>query len=100
LRQAVYDRLFGYAPLRLDLALDSRTAGQHIGVYPRLGEMHLRGGVRTRAAHEGASNVAKAVPSATQIVNELRIDLDANEMPMRSSAGWVTNCEDMVPGGR
>lgn len=155
LRQAIYDRLFDYAPLRLDLAaieirpldgivqlrghvssdlmrrmaedqvqgitgmselrndlvadtdlaaivsmalaLDSRTASQHIGVYPRLGEIHLRGSVRTRAAYEGASNVANAVPSVTRIVNELRIDLDANEIPVLAG---VTNREDMVPGGR
>ena len=85
------------ATVSMALALDSRTAGQHIGVYPRLGEIHLRGSVRTRAAYEGASNVAKAVPAVTRIMNELRIDPDANEI---SVLAGVTNREDMVPGGR
>lgn len=85
------------ARVSMALALDSRTAGQHIGVYPRLGEIHLRGSVGTRAAYEGASNVAKAVPAVTRIVNELRIDPDVNEI---SVLAGVTNREDMVPGGR
>jgi osmotically-inducible protein OsmY len=85
------------ATVSMALALDSRTAGQHIGVYPRLGEIHLRGSVRTRAAYEGASNVAGAVPAVTRIMNELRIDPDANEI---SVLAGVTNREDMVPGGR
>ena len=85
------------ATVSMALALDSRTAGQHIGVYPRLGEIHLRGSVGTRAAYEGASNVAKAVPAVTRIMNELRIDPDANEIPVLAG---VTNREDMVPGGR
>jgi osmotically-inducible protein OsmY len=85
------------ATVSMALALDSRTAGQHIGVYPRLGEIHLRGSVRTRAAYEGASNVAGAVPAVTRIMNELRIDPDANEI---SVLAGVTNREDLVPGGR
>jgi osmotically-inducible protein OsmY len=85
------------ARVSMALALDSRTTGQHIGVYPHLGEIHLRGSVRTRAAYEGASTVAGAVPAVTRIMNELRIDPDANEI---SVLAGVTNREDLVPGGR
>lgn len=155
LYQAVHDRLYAYAPLRLDLAaieirpldgvvqlrghvssdllrrmaedqvqgvtgitelhndlvadtdlansvsmalaLDTRTAGQHIGVYPRLGEIYLRGSVGTNAAFDGASDVARAVPTVTHVMNELRIDPTADEIPVLAG---VTNHEDMVPGGR
>ncbi|HEU5348912.1 MAG TPA: hypothetical protein VFU63_09915 [Ktedonobacterales bacterium] len=85
------------ATVSIALALDSRTAGQHIGVYPRLGAMHLRGSVQTRAAYKGASNVARAVPAVTRNMNELRIDPDANEIPVLAG---VTNREDMAPGGK
>jgi osmotically-inducible protein OsmY len=81
------------------LALDPRTAGagQYIGVYPRLGEIHLRGSVQTAAAREGASTVALAVPAVKRVVNELHIDPDALEL--HDLAG-VTNQYDLVPGGR
>jgi osmotically-inducible protein OsmY len=79
------------------LALDMRTAGQHIGVYPRLGEIYLRGSVGTDAAFDGASAVARAVPAVTRVVNELRINPNADEIPVLAG---VTNHEDMVPGGR
>ena len=79
------------------LALDARTAGQHIGVYPRLGEIHLRGSVGTSAAFEGAGDVVRAVPAVTRIMNELRIDPNADEIPVLAG---VTDHEDMVPGGR
>ncbi len=45
----------------------------------------------------GASKVARAVPAMTRIMNELRIDPEANEIPVLAG---ITNCEDMVPGSR
>lgn len=87
------------ATVSMVLALDSRTAGQHIGVYPRLGAMHLRGSVRTRAAYEGASNVARAVPSVTRIMNELRIDPDANEIPVLAGV-HIARRWSLVAGSR
>lgn len=79
------------------LALDVRTAGQHIGVYPRLGEIHLRGSVSTSAAFDGASDVAHAVPAVTHVMNDLHVDPTADEIPVLAG---VTNREDMIPGGR
>lgn len=79
------------------LARDQRTAGQHIGVYPQLGEIYLRGSVRTRAAREGASAVAAAVHTVKRVVNTLRIDPSAAGIPVLAG---VTNEEDCVPGGR
>jgi osmotically-inducible protein OsmY len=81
------------------LAHDPRTAGdgQYIGVYPRLGEIRLRGSVQTAAAREGASTVALAVPAVKRVVNQLHVDPDALEL--HDLAG-VTNQYDLVPGGR
>jgi len=85
------------ATVSMALAHDPRTAGQHIGVYPRLGEVHLRGSVQTTAIRERAGEVARAVGSVTCVVNELHVDPTANEIPELSG---VTNNEDLVPGGR
>ena len=81
------------------LAHDPRTGGdgQYIGVYPRLGEIRLRGSVQTAAAREGASSVAVAVPAVKRVVNELHVDSGALEL--HDLAG-VTNEYDLVPGGR
>jgi osmotically-inducible protein OsmY len=81
------------------LAHDPRTsgAGQYIGVYPRLGEIHLRGSVQTAAARERASTIALAVPAVKRVVNELHVDPHAREL--HDLAG-VTNEYDLVPGGR
>jgi hypothetical protein len=100
---AVYNELVAddmlAAAVSAALAHDPRTAGagQYIGVYPRLGEIHLRGSVQTAAAREGASTVALAVPAVKRVVNELHIDPDALEL--HDLAG-VTNQYDLVPGGR
>jgi osmotically-inducible protein OsmY len=61
------------------LAHNPRTAGQHLGVYPRLSEIHLRGNHVERVAHE------------------LRVDPKAAELPELSG---VTNNEDLVPCDR
>ncbi len=85
------------ATVSMALALDARTAGQHIGVYPRLGEIYLRGSVGTNTAFDGASDVTSAVPAVARVMNELRIDPTTDEIPVLAG---VTNREDMVPGGR
>ena len=79
------------------LAKDARTAGQHVGVYPRLGEVHLRGAVRTPEARQAATEVARAVPGVDSVVNELHVDPTATVVPVLAG---VTNEEDDVPGGR
>lgn len=62
------------ASVSMALAHNTYTAGQHIGVDPRLGEIHLRGSVGASPVFEGAGDVARAVPAVTRIMNELRID--------------------------
>lgn len=82
----------------LALARDPRTAGERVGVYPRLGEVRLRGNVRSAAAREGASEVAQGVPGIKSVINELHINPNAADVvPVMAS---VTNSEDLVPGGR
>lgn len=85
------------AAVSMALAHDPRTAGQHIGVYPQLGDTYLRGSVQTRAARAGASDVAAGVSGVKEIVNELRVDPHAEAVPALAS---VSNREEMVPGGR
>jgi osmotically-inducible protein OsmY len=85
------------AAVAMALAYDPRTARQRIGVYPCLGLMRLRGIVRTPTAHAGAWEIAAAVPLVKQVVNELRIDPDADVLP---DLAGVTNDYDLVPGGR
>lgn len=79
------------------LARDPRTAGQHVGVYPRLGEVRLRGAVRTPEARQAATQIAEAVPGVNSVVNELHVDPAATVVPVLAG---VTNAEDDVPGGR
>ena len=100
---AVHNELVGddalAAAVAVALAHDQRTAGagQYIGVYPRLGIIHLRGSVQTAAAREGATSVAAGVASVKQVVNELHVDPDAHDL---SDLAGVTNQYDLVPGGR
>ena len=79
------------------LARDPRTAGQHIGVYPRLGEVRLRGAVRTPESRQAAMEIAQAVPMVRSVVNELHVNPAATVVPVLAG---VTNEEDNVPGGR
>lgn len=69
---------------------------QHIGVYPRLGVVYLRGNVRTLAARERAGVVATACPMVKRVENELRVT--PSEEPISVMAG-VTNHADVAPGG-
>ena len=100
---AVHNELVGddtlAAAVAVALAHDPRTAGtgQYIGVYPRLGIIHLRGSVQTAAARERASTIAAGVASVKQVVNELQVDPDAQDL---SDLAGVTNQYDLVPGGR
>lgn len=79
------------------LARDPRTAGEHVGVYPRLGEVHLRGAVRTPEARQAATQIAQAVPGVGSVVNDLHVNPAAMVVPVLAG---VTNDEDDVPGGR
>lgn len=79
------------------LARDPRTAEERIGVYPLLGVVRLRGAVHTALAREGAEELARKIHRDGDVVNDLRVDPNANVLPVMSS---VTNAEDVVPGGR
>lgn len=79
------------------LARDPRTAEERIGVYPILGTVRLRGAVRTATAREAAEQLVSAVHGVGGLVNELRVNPNANVLPVMAS---VTNDEDAVPGGR
>jgi osmotically-inducible protein OsmY len=78
------------------LARDPRAAGERIGVYPELGDVRLRGIVRTTGAREAAAQIAAGVPGVRSVQNDLRIDPAASVLPVLAS---VTNEEDRVPGG-
>lgn len=79
------------------LARDPRTAEERIGVYPMLGHVRLRGLVHTPGAREAAFEIATATPGVGAVSNELRVDPNANVLPVLAG---VTNNEDAVPGGR
>jgi hypothetical protein len=70
---------------------------EHIGVYPRLGVVRLRGTVRSAEEKRLATQVASGIHGVASVQNELRIDPNATVVPTMAS---VTNEEDMVPGGR
>lgn len=79
------------------LSQDPRTQGQHIGVYPNLGTIYLRGVVDAPTAREAAESVAGAVAGVKMIRNELAVRPDAGVVPVLSA---VTSREEQVPGGR
>lgn len=76
-----------------DLGADRQ---QHIGVYPRLGVVYLRGSVPTLVARERAGVVASACPMVKRVVNELRVMPSAEVISVMAS---VTNQPDLVPDG-
>jgi osmotically-inducible protein OsmY len=69
---------------------------QHIGVYPRLGVVYLRGSVPTPAAREHAGIVASSCSMVKSVINELRVT--TAEEGISVMAG-VTNHTDVAPGG-
>jgi osmotically-inducible protein OsmY/uncharacterized protein YrrD len=80
------------------LARDPATTGERgIGVYPRLGEVFLRGRVRSEAAIKEAMRVAGAVAGVKRLLTDLRVDPAVTGIP---ELAGVTNTEDLIPGGR
>lgn len=84
------------AAVSLALGHDPRTAAQRIGVYPKLGEVHLRGVVQSPQVSTAATEIAATVPGVKAVFNELRINPHFTNIPDLAS---VTNAEDLIPGG-
>lgn len=78
------------------LGRDPRTAGEMIGVYPMLGDVRLRGNVRSAEARAAAGDIAAATRGVKAVTNELHVDPNARVVPVMAG---VTNEEDIVPGG-
>jgi osmotically-inducible protein OsmY len=78
------------------LGRDTTTARERIGVYPRLGEVALRGAARSEQARTRAEEIAAAIPGVRSVHNELAVDPKAELLPVLAG---VTNEEDLVPGG-
>jgi osmotically-inducible protein OsmY len=85
------------ADVAMALAHDPRTAKEHIGVYPKLGEVHLRGRVTTTEARAAAGTIAGSNSDAKEVVNELLIDPSAEVVPVLAG---ITNEDDKVPGSQ
>ncbi len=83
------------ASVSMALARDPRTANQYIGVYPKFGEVHLRGRALTAEVRQAAGEVAAKVPGVKDVVNELIVDPHADVVPVLAG---ITNQEDNVPG--
>jgi osmotically-inducible protein OsmY len=97
---AIHDELVAdpdlAAAVAAALGRDERTRGQHIGVYPRLGEVRLAGVVETPAARQAATAIAESVPGVERVANELVVRPGSDVVP--TFAG-VTGEEDIIPGG-
>jgi osmotically-inducible protein OsmY len=78
------------------LGHDPSTAREHIGVYPRLGEVALRGAVRLEQTRTKAEEIAATIPGVRTVRNELAVDPAAGLLQVLAG---VTNEEDIVPGG-
>lgn len=84
------------AAVSMALARDPRTAGEHIGVYPELGVVKLRGSVHSESARTAADVVAASVHGVASVSNDLHVDPRTSVVPVLAG---VTNEEDMIPGG-
>jgi osmotically-inducible protein OsmY len=78
------------------LAKHEETRGLPIGVYPTLGEVYLRGLVRTEQAKQVAEQVALDIPGIKAIHNDLTVSEKTDFLP---TLAGVNGTEDIVPGG-
>jgi len=77
------------------LSKHAQTRGQPIGVYPQLGEVHLRGLVPTEQVKQVAEEVALTLPGVESVHNEMAVSSKADHLPELAA---VTGQEDVVPG--
>jgi osmotically-inducible protein OsmY len=78
------------------LAKHEETRGLPIGVYPTLGDVFLRGLVRTEQAKQVAEQVALNTPGIKAIHNDLVVSEKTEYLP---TLAGVNGTEDIVPGG-
>ncbi len=78
------------------LAKREETRGMPIGVYPTLGEVYLRGLVRTEAAKQVAEQVVLETPGVSAVHNDLVVSEKTDYLP---TLAGVNGTEDIVPGG-
>ena len=94
----IKNNLVGDDKLAADLAAalgsDSRTRDLPIGVYPRLGVVHLNGTVQSVQQKAAAEEIARIFPGVRSVVNELSVDAKAEILPIMAPAGGN---EDKVP---
>lgn len=83
--------------IAMALAHDPRTAKEHIGVYPKLGEAHLRGRVTSSEARAAAGEIASSNSGVKEVVNDLLIDPNAEVVPVLAG---ITNEDDKIPGSQ
>lgn len=77
------------------LAKSEITRGLPIGVYPNLGEVHLRGVVPTEEARKAAEAIASEAPDVKAVHNEIVVSPSAEFLP---ALAGVNGREDIVPG--
>jgi|SRR5579859_1102086 len=96
----LHNELVADTDLAVDIAVAlgkrEETRGLPIGVYPDLGEVHLRGMVPTAAEKQVAGEIAAAVPGVKTLHNELVVNNQIDYLP---ALAGVNGTEDIVPGG-
>ncbi|HKD74959.1 MAG TPA: BON domain-containing protein [Ktedonobacterales bacterium] len=78
------------------LSQDPRTHSEHIGVYPSLGTVFLRGLANTETVRDVATQIAATVAPNAKVVNQIAAGRAGSYIPMLAP---VTGTEDIVPGG-
>jgi osmotically-inducible protein OsmY len=94
----IKNNLVGDDKLAADLALalgnDPRTRDLPIGVYPRLGVVHLNGTVQNGQQKAAAGEIARSFPGVRSVINDLSVDPKTDILPIMAPAGGD---EDKVP---
>lgn len=94
----IKNNLVGDDKLAADLAAalgkDPRTRDLPIGVYPRLGVVHLNGTVQNDQQKAAAEEIARNFPGVRSVINELNVDPRADILLVMAPSGGN---EDKVP---
>jgi osmotically-inducible protein OsmY len=94
----IKNNLVGDDKLAADLALalgnDPRTRDLPIGVYPRLGVVHLNGTVQNGQQKASAGEIARSFPGVRSVINDLSVDPKTDILPIMAPSGGD---EDRVP---